>query len=100
MYLLLRAAGKSENPGVPVVMWGHNLPHRLRYHKVASFNMSRLEADAGFFRLFMKGIFSPYVHCAVTFWQKADFLISNTLYNSRLYSKFNWFAKIWGTTSL
>jgi hypothetical protein len=31
------------------------------YRKVASFNMSRLEAHAGFFRLLMKGIFDPYV---------------------------------------
>ena len=32
-----------------------------RYRKVASSNMSRLEAHAGFFRLLMKGIFDPYV---------------------------------------
>ena len=31
------------------------------YHKVASSNMSHLEAHAGFFRLLMKGIFNPYV---------------------------------------
>ena len=31
------------------------------YRKVASSNMSRLEAHAGFFRLLMKGIFDPYV---------------------------------------
>ena len=24
--ILIRAVGRSENPGVPVVMWGHNLP--------------------------------------------------------------------------
>ena len=30
------------------------------YRKIASSNMSRLEAHAGFFRLLMKGIFSPY----------------------------------------
>jgi hypothetical protein len=32
----------------------------LIYHKVASSNMSRLEAHAGFFRLLMKEIFDPY----------------------------------------
>jgi hypothetical protein len=31
------------------------------YGKVASFNMSRLEAHAGFFRLLMKENFYPYV---------------------------------------
>ena len=31
------------------------------YRKVASSNMSRLEAHAGFFRLLMKGIFDCYV---------------------------------------
>ena len=31
------------------------------YRKVASSNMSRLEAHTGFFRLLMKGIFDPYV---------------------------------------
>ena len=33
----------------------------LAYRKVASSNMSGLEAHAGFFRLLMKGIFGPYV---------------------------------------
>ena len=31
------------------------------YRKIASSNTSRLEAHVGFFRLFMKGIFCPYV---------------------------------------
>ena len=31
------------------------------YRKVTSSNMSRLEANAGFFRLLMKRIFDPYV---------------------------------------
>ena len=31
------------------------------YRKVASSNMSHLEAHAGFFRLLMKGIFDPNV---------------------------------------
>ena len=31
------------------------------YCKVASFNTSRFEANAGFFRLLMMGIFDPYV---------------------------------------
>ena len=31
------------------------------YHKVASSNMSCLEAHEGLFRLLMKGIFDPYV---------------------------------------
>ena len=47
-----------------------------QYRKVASSNTSRLEAHAGFFRLFMKGIFDPYI-CTVTFWQKVYLLISN-----------------------
>ena len=42
------------------------------YCKVASSNMSRLEAHDGFFKLLMKEIFGPYV----TFWKKVDFLIS------------------------
>ena len=33
----------------------------FNYHTVASYNTSRLEAHAGFFRLLMKGIFDPYV---------------------------------------
>ena len=33
----------------------------VKYRKVASSNMSRLEAHVGFFRLLMKGIFEPYV---------------------------------------
>ena len=48
--------------------------YRSNYRKVASSNTSCLEAQAGFFRLLMKGIFGPYV---VTFWQKVDFQISN-----------------------
>jgi hypothetical protein len=31
------------------------------YRKIASSNMSSLEAHIGFFRLLMKGIFGPYV---------------------------------------
>ena len=31
------------------------------YRKIASSNMSRLEAHVGFFRLLMKWIFGPYV---------------------------------------
>ena len=34
---------------------------KIHYHKVASSNMSCLEAHAGFFRLLMKGIFDPYI---------------------------------------
>ena len=34
---------------------------KVEYHKVASSNMSHLEAHAGFFRLLIKGIFDPYV---------------------------------------
>ena len=33
----------------------------MTYCKIASFNTSRLEAHAGFFRLLMKGIFDPCV---------------------------------------
>ena len=33
----------------------------IGYRKVASYNTSRLDAHAGFFRLLMKGIFDPYV---------------------------------------
>ena len=40
------------------------------YRKVASFNMSRLEAHVRFFRLLMKGIFDPEI-------QKNDFKICN-----------------------
>ena len=36
-------------------------PYIDRYHKVASSNMSCLEAHAVFFSLLMKGIFDPYV---------------------------------------
>ena len=36
-------------------------PQIYKCRKVASSNMSRLEAPAGFFRLLMKGIFDPYV---------------------------------------
>ena len=32
-----------------------------KYHKIASSNTSRLEAQVGFFRMLMKGIFGPYV---------------------------------------
>ena len=31
------------------------------YRKIASSNMSRLEAHVGFFRFLMEGIFGPYV---------------------------------------
>ena len=34
---------------------------KLSYRKVASSNISHLEAHAGFFRLLMKEIFNPYV---------------------------------------
>ena len=37
------------------------LSYSTIYRKVASSNMSPLEAHAGFFRLVMKGIFDPYV---------------------------------------
>ena len=33
----------------------------VTYRKVKSSNTSRLEAHAGFFKLFIKGIFNPYV---------------------------------------
>ena len=33
------------------------------YRKIASSNMSRLEAHVGFFRLLMMGIFCPFVLC-------------------------------------
>ena len=33
----------------------------MTYRKVASSNIFRLKAHAGFFRLLMKGIFDPYV---------------------------------------
>jgi hypothetical protein len=38
---------------------------------------SRFEEPAGFLKLLMKGILNPYIN-TVTFWQKVDFLISNT----------------------
>ena len=34
---------------------------KYKYRKVTSYNTSRLEAHAGFFRLLMKGIFDSYV---------------------------------------
>ena len=40
-----------------------------------SFNMSPLEAHAGFFRLARKGIFDPYVLWPLD--KKIDFLISD-----------------------
>ena len=48
---------------------------RRIYCKVASSNMSRLEAHAGFFRLLMKGIFNPYF-----LWPFHKKLISNACY--------------------
>jgi hypothetical protein len=41
--------------------------------KIVSSNTSHLEAHAGFFRLFMKGILDPYVLCDLL----TNFLISN-----------------------
>ena len=37
------------------------IQHIFVYRKIASSNISRLEAHADFFRLLMKGIFDPYV---------------------------------------
>ena len=51
---------KSANKGTYVVKKCQKCPKNA-YCKVASFNTSRLEAHAGFFRLLMKGIFDPYV---------------------------------------
>ena len=34
---------------------------RINYRKIVSSNTSHLEAHAGFFRLYMKGILDPYV---------------------------------------
>ena len=53
---------------IPSPQLASHLPHSsslqfyefFKYRKVASSNMSRLEAHAGFFRLLMKGIFDPY----------------------------------------
>ena len=47
----------------------------LKYCKVASSSMSRLEAHAGFFQIAYEGDF--WSLRTVTFWQKVDFLISN-----------------------
>ena len=41
--------------------WITSVKDMYEYRKVASSNTSRLEAQAGFFRLLMKGIFDPYV---------------------------------------
>ena len=54
----------------------YSLTDRRIYPKIASSNMSRLEAHVGFFRLLMKGIFGPKIG-TVTFWQKIDLSISN-----------------------
>ena len=43
------------------------------YRKMASSNMSHLEAHVGLFRLLMKGIFGPYV--LSSFDKKVDFLM-------------------------
>ena len=39
----------------------HHKKTSVEYQKVASSNSSHLEANAGYFRLLMKGIFDPYV---------------------------------------
>ena len=49
------------------------VPLILRYSKVASSNMTCLEAQAGLFRLLMKGISGPYVLC--------DLLIKSWFFN-------------------
>ena len=33
----------------------------IAYHKIASYNTSRLEAHVGFFKLLLKRTFGPYV---------------------------------------
>ena len=50
---IIHTAGKSS----------YSLNYYLlnKYRKVASSNMSCLEAHAGFFRLLMKALFNPYV---------------------------------------
>jgi hypothetical protein len=59
------------NPLVPICTFlAASGPFFVTFRKVGSSNKSHLEAHAGFFRLFMKGIFYPYV-------LKVDFLISN-----------------------
>ena len=46
-----------------------------KYNKVASSNMSHLEAHAGFFQIAYEGDFLSL--CTLSFWQKVYFLISN-----------------------
>ena len=52
--------GKIYVVYIHVFLFASVLNHVI-YRKVASSNMSRLEAPAGFFRLLLKGIFDPYV---------------------------------------
>ena len=58
-------------------LWNH-FPYRVFiiyiYHKIGSSNTSHLQVQAGFFRLFTRGIFLSL--CTVTFWQKKNFLMS------------------------
>ena len=49
--------GKRGSRGRP----GSKVKLSSYYRKIASYNTSCLEAHVGFFRLFMKGIFGPYV---------------------------------------
>ena len=56
------------------------------YRKMASFNMSRLEAHVGIYRLLMKGIFDMLMYCDLLT-QKVYFWISNARYYSGLYGK-------------
>ena len=51
--------GSDESQGGPgLIKIGKSI---ITYHKIASTNKSRLEAQVGFFRLLVKGIFGPYV---------------------------------------
>ena len=53
---------RDDEEGV-VTVWknSHHINPENMYRKVTSSNTSHLDAQAGFFRLLMKGIFDPYV---------------------------------------
>ena len=61
----------------PNILWCMNKHY---YHKVASSRTSRLEAQAGFFRLLMKVFFDPYV-----LWPFDKKLILVTCVRTRVY---------------
>ena len=60
-YILKYNSGQKGPPIFFFQIKGCNFKHFNVYRKIASSNTFRLEAHVGFFRLFMKRIFGPYV---------------------------------------